>query len=471
MPSTPLRIGHAAAASLLLCAGATTAGARQSTPSAAPQSSTSGQTLTELKSRPEMQQPAPEVRGTRPVTMTLVTSAGRIAAAPASFHGLSVSVHGPVAEVMGPRAFTIDEDAWFAGPDLLVVVPNAKTGARALDKAEYVTVVGTVRPFVRAELERDYDWFGRLPGLDIELESRPLLVAEVVRTSDGQELATSDSNATRLLVTSPGEIAQVPGRFYGRSVSVHAEVEDVKSQRLFTLDEDRLFAGPDLLVVNPFPLFAPEDNEMVTVVGTVRPYVAAEFERDYAWFDAKDFGTDLRDRERRPVLVAHSIIGRGDRQIVRLIPDFTLERSARAMASRTSEGQPQSTQNAARETQKAAGSGQSGATGTSGATGPVTDAAQLVGADAASVAGRVVNLPRVTVQRVEGDRTLWIGPNPDRTVLVFAGSSSMPAGQGLSVGDMVSIEGTVVRPAAGATGVAAKAPFYIVATRVRSAGR
>ena len=287
-----------------------------------------------MKDQLSSKKPAANVAGQKSAVMTLVTSAGRLASMPDRFYGLPVSVHAQVGEVKSANMFTLDEDMWFAGPDVLVLIAQPRSGAK-LTNSDYVTVVGQVRPFVRADLERDYDWFDNMPDVSVEFESRPVIVAEVVRKSDGTEVAVDARKVTRVFVAAPGEIADTPGRFYGRSVSVQGPVEDVTSQRLFTLDEDKLFAGPDLLVLNPFPAFAVSDDETVTVVGVVRPFAVAEFERDYDWFNAADYGAALESFERRPVVVAHSIIARGNREVVRVVSGFTLERSEQALANRT----------------------------------------------------------------------------------------------------------------------------------------
>lgn len=48
-----------------------------------------------------------------------------------------------------------------------------------------------------------------------------------------------------------GRLAHLPAPFYGKRVRVRAEVERMFSPRVFTLDRDRAFAGPDALVLIP----------------------------------------------------------------------------------------------------------------------------------------------------------------------------------------------------------------------------
>ncbi|MDY6902466.1 MAG: hypothetical protein SWZ49_31025, partial [Cyanobacteriota bacterium] len=77
---------------------------------------------------------------------------------------------------------------------------------------------------------------------------------------------------------------------------------------IFTLDEEKLFGATDLLVLNPKPKVPVKDDEVVAVTGVLRPFVLAEFEREY------DLGWDLKlkqkleaDYSTKPVFVADSV--------------------------------------------------------------------------------------------------------------------------------------------------------------------
>jgi hypothetical protein len=298
-----------------------------------------------MAARLEAQQPPVLIRGRRPVQMVLVTSPARMAADPAQFFGVSVSVQGRVANIYNPHVFTLEQHAWWwSGADVPVLIPTPRGGAM-LEPNEYVTVVGTVRPFVRAELERDYDWFGTMPEIDVELQGRSVIVADSARTSGGVTLAQPATAATRVLVASAGAIADTPGRFLGHPVSVTAEVEDVWSPWLFTLDEDEWFAGPDVLVLNRRPVATGTradqlEGERVRVTGIVRPLIVSEFEADYAWFDAADYRVfDLERLERRPVVVASSIVGENTRELVQFRSALVLDVAEAQLAPRMEQWQ------------------------------------------------------------------------------------------------------------------------------------
>jgi hypothetical protein len=95
-----------------------------------------------------------------------------------------------VENVVDNHTFTLDEDALLAGSDVLVLVPAGMSTALTHDQK--VIVTGTVRRYVAAELDRDYDWFedGKIVKAETEVDfkSRPVLVATSIRTEDGREL-------------------------------------------------------------------------------------------------------------------------------------------------------------------------------------------------------------------------------------------------------------------------------------------
>jgi hypothetical protein len=260
-------------------------------------------------------------------------SAGTLAREAKDYYGKTVTVKAEVETVYDSRSFTLDEDSVFAGPDVLVLVPAGLTSTLAHDQV--VTVTGRVRPYVTAELERDYDWFkdGKLvvSKPDVDFETRPVLVAESLWLADGRALlgGTAMSHGAHAAhaamahdheamkghdhagMISAGKLAKDSKKFYGRNVTVRAEVEDVLDTHSFTLDEDAVLAGHDVLVLVPagFDTSSLRKDQVVVVSGKVRPYVATELERDFDWFkDGKVVTTRTKvDHETRPVLVAESI--------------------------------------------------------------------------------------------------------------------------------------------------------------------
>jgi hypothetical protein len=136
-------------------------------------------------------QPEPAVPTEQPAAAlvkpagTLQVGAGELAAQPQSYLGRRVLVRGPATDVYNALLFTLDEDPARPGPDVLVVLPRPASIALP---GETVTVEGTVRPFVREELESDFAGFELAPELEILVQERPVVVAESVLTADGTDV-------------------------------------------------------------------------------------------------------------------------------------------------------------------------------------------------------------------------------------------------------------------------------------------
>jgi hypothetical protein len=76
-----------------------------------------------------------------------------------------------------------------AGKQLSVLVPSP---VKAATENDTVTITGTVRPFVIAEVERDYEWFEngwvREAEIDVDTTTVPVIVADSITTRDGTQL-------------------------------------------------------------------------------------------------------------------------------------------------------------------------------------------------------------------------------------------------------------------------------------------
>jgi hypothetical protein len=131
-------------------------------------------------------------------------------------------------------------------------------------------------------------------------------------------LLFSRSVAGEAMVTTSGTIAAAPEHFLGQVVDLpNAEVRHSRSVQVFTLAEDERSISSDIAVVVPMPaLDAVQDSERVSVVGTVRIYRVADFERDYLWYRESDFKSDENLLLNRPVIVASSVTTPDGSQLV-----------------------------------------------------------------------------------------------------------------------------------------------------------
>jgi hypothetical protein len=119
-------------------------------------------------------------------------------------------------------------------------------------------------------------------------------------------MVKSDFQGMRVKVDQLEDNAQ---QYIGKTVSVDAEIDEVKGPRLFTIDEPNWAdLEGEILVYVPTNLAAlVRENDRVTVTATVKPFVRAEVEREWGWLDL-DRDVEVR-LSRRPVLVASRIVG------------------------------------------------------------------------------------------------------------------------------------------------------------------
>lgn len=203
--------------------------------------------------------------------------------------GQTVTVRGEVRQVLDNVSFTISEDEFFGGDEIIVVNTSGEPFMLPEEEDVEVQVIGEVRQFNQVEFEEEFDLDLQV---DTDYETKPAIVAESLA-----------------LAPEPGEITQNPSQFYNQTVAVKGEVEEIRSNNTFTLDEDQLAGGGDLLV---FTLVAPErtmvEGEDVVVTGEVRPFISAEFERDYDLTWDLDVKRQLEaEYENQPVFIAKSI--------------------------------------------------------------------------------------------------------------------------------------------------------------------
>jgi hypothetical protein len=132
---------------------------------------------------------------------------------PEDFIGRSVTVRGEMDDVRGLRAFTLEDHDWVFPEELLAVAPKQPAGTvGGLDSLEdkQVTVRGTIRKLVVADVEREFD-LDLDPEFELEFRDRPILIA-------GQITPDPSSEETALTGESPDSVT---------TVSVVAPITDV----------------------------------------------------------------------------------------------------------------------------------------------------------------------------------------------------------------------------------------------------
>lgn len=132
-----------------------------------------------------------------------------------------------------------------------------------------------------------------------------LLLLTTLITACTSEPETTDPNADRNVTTE--EVAEQTNAVAGQDVTIRSEVKQKVGESSFTLQDEKLAPGEEILVVNVSgkPFVLPEDNDMdVQVTGEVKSFKLVEVERDYNL----DLDPDLyAEFETQPAVLAKSL--------------------------------------------------------------------------------------------------------------------------------------------------------------------
>ena len=204
--------------------------------------------------------------------------------------GQTVTIRSNALEVIEPATFSVADQEFFGGENIIVVNASGEPFVLPTEDDTEVQITGEVTEFVLADVESAYD-LDLDPDLYVEYADKPAIIAQSIA-----------------LAPEPGEIAADPSQYYGETLAVTGEVETVYGINTFTLDEDELFGGEDLLVVALNSSEAIQDGETVAVTGELRSFTIADLERDY------DLTWDLDVQQQieaeytdRPVLVVDEV--------------------------------------------------------------------------------------------------------------------------------------------------------------------
>lgn len=204
--------------------------------------------------------------------------------------GQTVTIRSDALGVVEPATFVVADQEFFGGEDIIVINATGEAFELPAEDDTEVQVTGEVTEFVASDIETAYD-LDLDPDLYVEYSDRPAIIA--------QSLA---------IAPEPGEITSDPNQYYGRTIAVTGEVENIYGDGVFTLDEDELFGSDDLLVLVTDSSQAVEDNETIAATGELRAFVVADLERDYDLTWDLDIQQELEaEYSDRPVLVVDRV--------------------------------------------------------------------------------------------------------------------------------------------------------------------
>jgi hypothetical protein len=229
------------------------------------------------------------------------------------------------------------------------------------------------------------------------------------------------------------DLEKNPAKYLGKTLTVNGEVDAVLGPKLFEIDEPN-WVDPDreVLVYTDAPLAAlVDENDRVTVTGTLMPFAEVKLERDWGF---SSLGPDVKAKiSTRPVLVAKHLVDAKGKKVMEIILDP---------------------------------SAPTGTTGTADTQAAVSSTDSIAKASDTALVGRKVAIRSAKVDRVESNGAFWVKTSAGESVYVMPSNDKMK----VQAGQTVSIEGRVLRSPdqlkAQTKGVG---PVYVYATSIKAA--
>ena len=204
--------------------------------------------------------------------------------------GEEVTIRAEVESVINEFSFLMVSDDYLDGEGVLVINASSEPFLIPDVGDSQLQVTGKVQSFAMLQVAEEYG-LTLAPELYEQYEEKPVIIA-----------------ASIALSPDPSDITENPELFYNQRIAVEGEIEEMLDAGLFRLGEDELFSGEPLLVIPVAGTKTPVEDEIVVVTGVLRPYIKAEFEKDYdlQWDLSVEESIDA-EYEQKPVFVADGV--------------------------------------------------------------------------------------------------------------------------------------------------------------------
>jgi hypothetical protein len=205
--------------------------------------------------------------------------------------GKFVTIRSKYIEQLGPTSFAVRKRNFFIkSKPVIIINASGKIFDLPTNKDTEVQVTGTVRQLDIAKLEKEFN---------LRLQDEVYQDYKNTTTIVAQHIA---------LAPEVEDIAENPSKYYNRRLALTGEIENIKNSKMFSLDEDDLLGEEDLLVFNPTPAIAVNNDQTVAVTGVLRPFRVAEMEKEYkfTWDEGLKKEMELKYNE-KPVLIADTV--------------------------------------------------------------------------------------------------------------------------------------------------------------------
>lgn len=235
-----------------------------------------------------------EVSETTPADKESVTPA-KVSNKTDDLIGELVTVRSQPINKISDNVFTITDQKVFGGERIVVVNNSGVPVNLPIPQDAKLQVTGTVDKFDVNALKQKYK-------------------ADLGESSSYQEYAGMPVIVARsvALAPIPGEIGENPQPYYNKVIAVPAEVKQIYgSAGAFVLEDNTILGNEPLLVLvtNQLKDQVPiKQGDKIVATGTLRPFVAADIEREYNYvWDAQLRQQLETDYAQKPVLIVEGI--------------------------------------------------------------------------------------------------------------------------------------------------------------------
>lgn len=220
-----------------------------------------------------------------------ITNTAEITSETNDFAGKTVTIRSKPIQRIGLRSFSVTDKRLVGGKPIVVINASGVPFNLPEDRNTEVQVTGQVRELDIPKIERDFK-------LNIQDEyykdyvNQPAIIARYIT-----------------LAPKPGQVATNPQQYYGRRVAIMGKVKDIETQTLLKLNDGNLIGGKDLpILFSQKSKAAINEGQTVVITGRVRPFVAADIQRDYKMNWNSNMKKQLEaEYANTPVLVAENM--------------------------------------------------------------------------------------------------------------------------------------------------------------------
>lgn len=207
--------------------------------------------------------------------------------------GETVTIRSRVIRILADGNFWIQGEPLLTGKNILII--NATGGPLPERRYEYtkLQVTGEVRRLEIATLEAERNEVYDLDrDLYVGYETFPVVIATSIA-----------------IAPSAGDITQYPDWYYDRFVVIEGQVAEIFGRNFFTIAEEQLYGGTDLLVAGDREDFSRlQEQQRIVVTGRIRPFIALELaQEDNLNSDLALMGQLEADYIAQPILIVDEI--------------------------------------------------------------------------------------------------------------------------------------------------------------------